>query len=111
MLRARRLLPNSLWLTPSCSTQPIHPPPQLLVSSPLRRQRIKPEAKLTRLLTPIRPKDTTLEPLLDARDSLPGGRVAYRLVLTYAFSVSEAGKFTAALPLTNGSVRDRKSVV
>lgn len=63
---------------------------------------MKPDAKLTHVLTNIRPKDTVLEPLLDPRDSLPGRRVAYRLVLTYSFSVSEGGKYKAAVPLTNG---------
>lgn len=72
---------------------------------PLRRQRIKPEAKLTHVLSSIRPKDSVLEPLLDPRDSLPGGRVAYRLVLSYSFSVSEGGKYKAAVPLTNGWVQ------
>lgn len=78
------------------------PNTQVLVGSPLRRQRIKPDAKLTHVLASVRPKDSTLEPLLDPRDSLPGGRVAYRLVLSYSFSVSEGGKYKAAVPLTNG---------
>jgi hypothetical protein len=66
---------------------------------------MKPDAKLTHVLTNIRPKDTVLEPLLDPRDSLPDGRVAYRLVLTYSFNVGEGGKFKAAVPLTNGWVK------
>jgi hypothetical protein len=78
---------------------------QVIVGCPLRRQRIKPEAKLTHVLSSIRPKDFVLEPLLDPRDSLPGGRVAYRLVLSYSFSVSEGGKHKAAVPLTNGWVQ------
>lgn len=77
---------------------------QVLVSSPLRRQRIKPDAKLTSVLTSVRPKDSVLEPLLDQRDSLPVGRVAYRLVLSYTFTISEGGKYTPAVPLTNGCV-------
>jgi hypothetical protein len=79
-------------------------PLQVIVGSPLRRQRIKPDAKLTHVLTSLRPKESVLEPLLDPRDSLPGGRVAYRLVLSYSFSVSEGGKYKAAVPLTNGCV-------
>jgi hypothetical protein len=36
---------------------------QLLVSSPLRRQKIKPEAKLTGLSIPLKPSDVHVEPL------------------------------------------------
>jgi hypothetical protein len=36
------------------------------------------------------------------RDELPDGRVIYRCVLTYKVSVTEGGKFEAAIPLTNG---------
>lgn len=74
---------------------------QLLVSSPLRRQRIKPEAKLTHLNLTLKPQASALEPLLDPRDSLPGGRVAYRLLLSYSFELAEGGKYKASLPLTN----------
>jgi hypothetical protein len=77
----------------------------VLVSCPLRRQRIKPAAQLTHLLTPLRPSEAVVEPLLDGRDCLPGGRVSYRLVLRYTFSVAEKGSYKAAVPLTNGCVR------
>jgi hypothetical protein len=72
-----------------------------MISSPLRRQRLKPEAKLTHITSSVKPKDSQLEPLLDPRDCLPGGRVTYRLVLSYAFSISEGGKYKPLVPVTN----------
>lgn len=72
-----------------------------MLHSPLRRQRIKPDAKLTHINLSVKPKDTVIEPLLDPRDCLPGGRVAYRLVLTYGFKVTEHGKYKPCVPLTN----------
>jgi hypothetical protein len=74
---------------------------QVLVVSPLRRQKLKPEAKLTQLQYNLRPVDSSLTPEPDSRDVLPGGRVVYRLILTYNFSVTEAGKYTPTVPLTN----------
>jgi tripeptidyl-peptidase-2 len=79
---------------------------QLLVSSPLRRQRIKPDAKLTHVASSHKPTSAAIKPLLDARDSLPGGRVTYCLDLRYSFTVTEAGKYTPALPLTNRTLYD-----
>jgi len=100
--------PNPLLLALSHQLLPHHPPPnlhthtQVLVNCPLRRQRLKPEAKLSAVLTSLRPKEALIEPLMDSRDSLPGGRVAYRLLLSYGFTISEGGKYIAAVPLTNG---------
>lgn len=82
--------------------------PQLLVSSPLRRQRVKPQASLTRLLASHKPKEAVIEPLLDPRDVLPGRRVSYRLVLSYAFTLTEGGKFTPSVPLTNRRARGQQ---
>ncbi|KAF6251901.1 subtilase family-domain-containing protein [Scenedesmus sp. NREL 46B-D3] len=81
-------------------------PLKLLVSCPLRRQRVKPEAKLTHANVSLRPKEAVLEPLLDARDGLPGGRVAYGLVLSYGFTVAEGGKYKPCVPLTNRYLYD-----
>eukprot|EP00879_Flechtneria_rotunda_P015304 GHRR01015998.1.p1 GENE.GHRR01015998.1~~GHRR01015998.1.p1 ORF type:complete len:502 (+),score=120.67 GHRR01015998.1:1072-2577(+) len=81
-------------------------PHKELVTCPLRRQRIKPEAKLTQLNLSLKPKDTVLEPLLDPRDCLPGGRVAYRLILNYSFSITESGKYKPCVPLTNRYLYD-----
>lgn len=94
-------------VVPACGPSPppnlLQPPsPQVLVNCPLRRQRLKPEAKLSSVLTSLRPKEALIEPLLDSRDSLPGGRVAYRLLLSYGFNITEGGKYKAAVPLTNG---------
>ncbi|WIA14765.1 hypothetical protein OEZ85_003250 [Tetradesmus obliquus] len=81
-------------------------PLKLLVECPLRRQKVKPEAKLTHANLSIKPKEATVEPLLDPRDCLPGGRVAYRLVLTYGFNVTEGGKYKPCVPLTNRYLYD-----
>lgn len=57
------------------------------VSAPLRPERIKPEAKLTRLAYSLRPSEARIEPLRAARDALTKGRVVYRLVLQYKLTV------------------------
>ena len=100
MLQQNRHAANCTALTPPSScTLPVLL--QLLVECPLRRQKVKPEAKLTHANLSIKPKEATVEPLLDPRDCLPGGRVAYRLVLTYGFNVTEGGKYKPCVPLTN----------
>lgn len=43
-------------------------------------------------MTPLRPCDSVLEPLMSPRDALPNSTIIYRLILTYKFSLSEAGK-------------------
>ena len=60
-----------------------------------------PVAKLDRLLISVRPSETRLSPLSWARDSLPEGRTAHALVLTYKFSLAEDGKVTPSLPMLN----------
>ncbi|GLC44539.1 hypothetical protein PLESTB_000062200 [Pleodorina starrii] len=81
---------------------------KVLVSAPTwsRSTRIKPEAKLTCLHIPLRPVETSLEPLTEDRDALTDGRVIYRLLLTYKTSLSEAGKYKPCLPLINEQVYD-----
>lgn len=48
------------------------------MSSPLRTQKLRPEAKLTHLCLPLRPSESLLEPLTAPRDTLPGGKVRHR---------------------------------
>ncbi|KAG2434097.1 hypothetical protein HXX76_007824 [Chlamydomonas incerta] len=81
---------------------------KVLVSAPAwsRATRVKAEAKLTHLNIPLRPSESSLEPLTAARDALTEGRVVYRLLLTYKTSVAEAGKYKPCLPLINHQIYD-----
>ena len=64
----------------------------------MRNEKVKPEAKLTTLQWGLRPNESALEPLSTPRDTLPEGRVVYRLVLGYKLAVTEAGKYMVSLP-------------
>ncbi|KAG2453913.1 hypothetical protein HYH02_002116 [Chlamydomonas schloesseri] len=81
---------------------------KVLVTAPAwsRATRIRAEAKLTHLNIPLRPSDSSLEPLTAARDALTEGRVVYRLLLTYKTTVGEAGKYKPCLPLINHQIYD-----
>lgn len=111
-------------------------PRRVTALSPLRRQRVKAEAKLTALCIPLRPAEASLEPLeapaaaagaaaagaapggaggataaaaaaaqevdgCPPRDTLPPGHVVYRLLLTYKFTATEAGKYKPTVPALN----------
>lgn len=98
-------------------------PFQVTLLSPLRRQKVKPEAKLESLCIPLRPVDSSLQPALPkqllelpaattgssssssmkltGRDVLPNGRVIYNLLLTYKLKVTEPGKYKPTIPATN----------
>eukprot|EP00198_Chlamydomonas_reinhardtii_P006605 XP_001695941.1 predicted protein [Chlamydomonas reinhardtii] len=81
---------------------------KVLVSAPAwsRATRIRAEAKLTHLNIPLRPSESSLEPLTAARDALTEGRVVYRLLLTYKTTAGEAGKYKPCLPLINHQIYD-----
>ncbi len=59
------------------------------VSAPVRRERIKPRAKLTRLRKRVRPKEYAVRPLDRVRDTLPDARRIHEMILTYAFELKE----------------------
>lgn len=81
-------------------------PLKVYARAPLRREKIKPTAKLDAVRIPLRPTDAELSPLSAPRDVLPGGRTIHRLVLTYKFSLTEGGKVTPRVPLLNKFVYD-----
>ena len=64
------------------------------ITTPLRRERVEPEAELDTLRRTIRPKTAEIRPLNGFRDKLPEERQIYELVLTYEFSLDEAAKIT-----------------
>lgn len=75
--------------------------------APLRRERMKPTAKLDVVRLPLRPAaDAELAPLSGPRDVLPGGRTIHKLVLTYKLILAEGGKVTPRLPALNRFVYD-----
>jgi tripeptidyl-peptidase-2 len=50
----------------------------------------------------VRPSSSSIVPLPGPRDSpLPNGRVVYRCLLQYSFSLGEAGKYSPCVPLLN----------
>ncbi len=74
----------------------------MYISVPLRRQKVKAEAKLTAVDMAVRPAASAIVPLPGPRDSpLPNGRPVYRCLLTYNVTLSEAGKYTPCVPLLN----------
>lgn len=86
-------------------------PTRLLLSSPLRRQKVRPEAKLTAVQIPLRPQPgAAVEPLADlSRDALPPpgeNTPIFRLVLDYKFTAAEAGSYTPRFPLANRRIYD-----
>jgi tripeptidyl-peptidase-2 len=86
-------------------------PTRALLSSPLRRQKVRPEAKLTALQIPLRPQaGAAVEPLPDlSRDALPppdDKAPVYRLALDYKFTASEPGSYTPRFPLANRRIYD-----
>eukprot|EP00887_Chlorella_sp_A99_P002396 scaffold10.g2396.t1 len=78
---------------------------KLVARAPLRRERVKPSAKLDVLCIPLRPTASELAPLPGPRDALPGGRTPHRLVLTYSLKLEEAGKVTPRLQQLNRRAR------
>lgn len=64
------------------------------VTSPLRRERVKPVASLDTLRRTLRPKTAEIRPLDGYRDKLPEERQIYELVLTYEFSLEKAARVT-----------------
>lgn len=74
---------------------------KVYASAPLRREKVKPQARLDTLRIPLRPCEAELAPLASPRDTLPEGRVTHRLLLTYKLSLAEGGKITPTLPLLN----------
>ncbi len=74
---------------------------KVYAAAPLRREKVKPQARLDTLRIPLRPTEAELAPLAAPRDTLPEGRVTHRLLLTYKLSLAEGGKFTPTLPLLN----------
>ncbi|KAF5831376.1 Tripeptidyl peptidase II-domain-containing protein, partial [Dunaliella salina] len=85
---------------------------RVLVHAPLRNERVKPEAKLTHVHIPVRPvapsggKASLMEPLATGRDTLPNGRIIYRMVLTYKFTPAESGKHKVTVPGLNTHIYD-----
>ena len=74
---------------------------KLLARAPLRREKVKPSAKLEFVRIPLRPTEAELAPLGGPRDELPGGRAIHRLILTYKLSLAEGGKVRPTLPSLN----------
>jgi len=100
-------------------------PTRALLTSPLRRQKVRPEAKLTAVQIPLRPQPgATVEPLAadEGRDGMPlsggggcgggGGQdgattaPVYRLLLEYKLSAAEAGTYTPRFPWANRRIYD-----
>ncbi|PRW39066.1 Tripeptidyl-peptidase 2 isoform A [Chlorella sorokiniana] len=81
-------------------------PAKVYALASLRREKVKPQAKLDVLRIPLRPAEAELAPLLGARDTLPEGRVTHRLLLTYKLKLEEGGKVTPTLPALNRYVYD-----
>eukprot|EP01025_Chloroclados_australasicus_P012076 TRINITY_DN154_c0_g3_i1.p1 TRINITY_DN154_c0_g3~~TRINITY_DN154_c0_g3_i1.p1 ORF type:complete len:1355 (+),score=115.99 TRINITY_DN154_c0_g3_i1:491-4066(+) len=73
----------------------------LLVSSPLRSEKLSPTIKLKELCIPLKPSETQLKPLETERDTLPRNRVIHQLIMTYKFSLAESGKITPKCPMIN----------
>ena len=67
---------------------------RLSVETPLRAERVAPEASLSVLRHGVRPKQAEIRPLDGYRDKLPDERQIYELELLYDFSVAEAGRVT-----------------
>lgn len=81
-------------------------PLKFFAKASFRREKTKPSAKLDTLRLPLRPSETELIPLSEARDALPGGRTIHRLLLVYNTSLSEDGKIIPHVPLLNRFVYD-----
>lgn len=81
-------------------------PTKAFVRALLRREMIKPTAKLDTLRMSLRPTESEFHALNSPRDRLPGCRSIYRLVLTYSLPLSEGGKITPRLPALNNYVYD-----
>lgn len=79
---------------------------KVYAAAPLRREKMKPQAKLDVLCIPLRPVESELSTLAGPRDTLWDGRVTHRLILTYKFSLAEGGKVTPTLPMLNRYVYD-----
>ncbi|GAX82749.1 hypothetical protein CEUSTIGMA_g10175.t1 [Chlamydomonas eustigma] len=79
---------------------------RFVVKAPLRNEKVKPEAKLSALQWGLRPFETSLSSFSTSRDTLPEGRVLYRLILSYKLNVAEAGKHLVSLPSINKHVYD-----
>lgn len=81
-------------------------PIKVFAKATLRREKIKPSAKLETLRIPVRPSEFELNPLSKPRDVLPGGRTIHRLVLIYKIKLAEDGAITPCVPLFNRFVYD-----
>ena len=73
----------------------------LLCRAPLRREKLAPTAKLTKILIPLRPSHSIIAPLVSGRDSLPENKTVHKLELTYQLKVEESGSFKPTLPTLN----------
>lgn len=75
---------------------------KVLVSSSVERETLAPSVGFTTWTQRLRPTSATIAPLSSSRDQFPDKRQVYELVLTYAFSVKDAGRVTPRLPLLAG---------
>ena len=78
---------------------------RLDVEDHLRPEIIAPSARFTHLQVGLRPHNSILLAEKDLRDSLPDGRMTYKLLLEYKFSLPEARKVKPHLP-TNDAIYD-----
>ncbi|TYZ58696.1 hypothetical protein PybrP1_007836 [[Pythium] brassicae (nom. inval.)] len=75
---------------------------KVLVTSTVERETLAPSVGFTTWTQRLRPTSAEIAPLSSSRDQFPDKRQVYELVLTYPFTVKEAGKVTPRLPLLAG---------
>ncbi len=73
---------------------------RVLVTAPLRRERLAPAGTLDTLRRTVRPRQADLRPLDGVRDRLPEQRQIYELVLTYDVKLDEDAKVTPRVAMT-----------
>lgn len=77
---------------------------RIQVSTPFRRERIKPIVNLNYIFLPLAPSDSNISPYTSKRDKLPDSRVIHKLSLTYNLKLVEGGKVTPRLMMLNRQV-------
>ena len=70
---------------------------RLQLDAPLRRTTLAVKAELKNLVLTLRPTAAALQTQDRRGDTLPGGRVMHRLLLTYALKLQEGGSVTPRL--------------
>ena len=72
---------------------------RLDLDSELKAEEVAPEIKLKSVVQVVRPGDTKVVSVADARDILPNGRQMYELQLTYSFSVAKTAESSVNLSM------------